>query len=55
MGKYNRHLAVSDETYNKIVVDCKKEFLKHNPDFKGMKLTHEFILNRLARKYLDEL
>ena len=49
-----RHLAVSEEVFNKIMIDCKKEFLEYNPQFKGMKLSHNFILNRIADKYLDK-
>jgi hypothetical protein len=50
-----RHLAVTDEVYKKVMLDCKKEFLKYNPNFKEMKLSQNFIINRLADKYLDNL
>jgi hypothetical protein len=49
------HLACSRETKRLIVEDCVQEFLRYNPDFVGMKVTHELILRRLALYYLEQL
>jgi len=50
-----RHIAVSQEVYNKIMIECKKEFLEYNPEFKEMKISQNFLLNRIADKYLDNI
>ena len=53
MGRIYEHLAVKKETYEllKPVID---EFLKHNPQFKHVTITHDFIINRVFRYYLGE-
>lgn len=48
----NRHLAVTEETFNMIMKDCIKEFLKENPKFIGMRITQNFIIRRIADFYL---
>ena len=50
-----KHLAVSKETYNMIVIDCVEEFLRANPDFRDMKISQNYIVARIAKKYLDML
>jgi len=47
-----RHLLVDYEVYDLVIKDCKEEFLKHHPDFEGMKLTHNFMIRKLAEHYL---
>lgn len=49
---YTHQLYCSESVYNAIVVDCIKEFLEHNPTFKGMRISQDFILRRIARHYL---
>ena len=52
MGVNMRHLAVKEDTFNIITVECVKEFLKYNPEFVGMKLSQNFILLKIAEHYL---
>ena len=49
-----KQLNVQQETYNKVVNECIKEFLRDNPKFKNIKITHDFIIDRIARYYLGE-
>jgi len=55
MVKYSKRLACSNETFDLYMEECKTKFLKHNPQFKGIKITQEFILRRVALSYLDKL
>jgi hypothetical protein len=53
-SKYNMRMAMSLETYNKISNDCVKRFLEDNPEFKNVKITQNFILNRISDFYLKD-
>lgn len=49
-----RFVTIIDmELYDKIMVHCKNEFLKHHPEFQGMVLTRKFMLQKLAEYYLE--
>jgi len=54
MSSY-RHLAVSAEVFDKVMEKCVEEFLLNNPKFRGMHLTQNMIINRIANYYLGEL
>jgi len=54
MGKIYKHLAVSEDTFNKVMDDCVKEFVRNNPKFDGIYITHAFIVERMAKYYLGE-
>ncbi len=49
---YTEHLSCSPETKQLIIKNCTEEFLKENPQFEGMNITHNFILKRIAKHYL---
>lgn len=51
---YN-NLAVKDETFNLVTVSCMEMFLKHNPQFKGLKISQDFLIKRIALAYLNKL
>lgn len=51
--EYSRKLSVSSSTYDLVTKDCLKAFIKDNPDFDGMKITQNFIVRRIAKKYLN--
>jgi hypothetical protein len=57
MGKNNlsERLSCTKETKSLIMDECVKEFLKNNPKFECINITHNFILNRIAKYYLDKL
>jgi len=46
-------LSIKEDTKLKLVNECVEDFLKHNPEFESMKITHDFILNKVIRYYLD--
>ena len=52
MGRNQAHLVVTEETKRLIVDDCIKEFRKNNPEFDKVKITHDFICQRIAKIYL---
>ena len=47
-----KHILVDYEVYDMVMIECKKEFLEHHPEFVGMKITHNFIIRKLAEHYL---
>ena len=51
MANYVR-ISVSIETKNKFK-DCYTEFLEARPEFKGMFLSEDFILNKIIDYYLE--
>ncbi len=51
--KYSEKLCCSTETKDLITKDCIREFIEHNPEFKDVAITHDMILNRIAKYYLD--
>ena len=51
--KTRKHLAVDHETYELVVINCVNEFLNYNPEFKGMKITHNHIIRRIAEHYIE--
>lgn len=52
---YTHKLCVSKETQDLIRIQCIEEFLTKNPSFRGMNITDNFIVNRIARYYLEQL
>jgi hypothetical protein len=53
--KFKCRLACSEDTHRLIMEECVQEFLKHNPDFEGIHITHDMILRRVALFYLDRI
>lgn len=51
---YTHHLNVSKSTFKLVNNNCKEEFLKQNPQFKNINITHNFMVDRIARYYLGE-
>lgn len=49
---YVERLVCSLETKKLVTTDCVNEFLEHHPDFKGMNITNNFILNKIVEYYL---
>lgn len=52
MGTYE-HLSVRPDTKTLVMKNCIEEFLKYNPKFKGMHITEEFIIRRMAEHYMQ--
>lgn len=50
---YECHLTCSKETKKLIIEDCKKEFLKHHPEFKGMSISCGFLLKKIGVYYIE--
>ncbi len=50
---YVEQLNCSKETKELIMNDCVKAFLEENPKLRGIKVTQNLILNRIANFYLD--
>jgi hypothetical protein len=50
--KYVKKLSVSQSTFDLVTKDCIKAFLEDNPDFEGMKITQNYIIRRMAKRYL---
>jgi len=55
MGKLYKQLNIRKETFNLVMDDCVEEFLRYNPKFEGMNITQEFIVQRIAKSYLEKL
>jgi hypothetical protein len=51
---YERHILCSNESKKLIEEDCKKEFLNHHPEFKGLRLSNGFILSKIIKYYLEQ-
>lgn len=52
MGKNRVKMTVSPEVKKIIMVDCKNSFLEHHPEFKGIHITENFMLTKIAEVYL---
>ncbi len=50
--KYNRKLSVSQSTYDMVMKDCVEAYLDDNPDSEGLQITQNFIVRRMAKKYI---
>ena len=38
----------------RMMTECKEEFLAHHPEFRGAKITHNFMFRKLVDYYLEE-
>jgi len=47
-----KKLSCSYRTYEIITQDCVEEFFRHHPELKGMTITHNLILRRIAEFYI---
>lgn len=52
MGEKWTKICCSKEVFDKIMSECKEEFLKHHPEFKGINITQNFMLTKIAEFYL---
>ncbi len=52
MGKKWRKLVCSEKVKDRIMIDCKEEFLKQHPEYEEAFITQNFLLNRISRYYL---
>jgi len=48
------HLVIKEDTKDMLLNECVKEFHKSNPDMIGVNITHDFILRRVIKYYLDK-
>lgn len=55
MTKNYEKLCITKETYDLVVNDCVKEFIRNNPHLEGLKITHEIIIRRMADYYLERI
>lgn len=49
----SRRLVVDQETYDLVTKECKEEFLRHQTDIEGMKISQNFLVRRIARYYIE--
>lgn len=50
--QYSVHMTCSSEVKDMIMIECKKDFLRYHPEFKGMKMSQGFMLRKIAETYL---
>lgn len=46
-------LVVTREVKDLVLKQCKEEFIRYNPKFKGMFLSQNFIVHRIAEHYME--
>ena len=46
------NLGVRPETKKRLVDNCKKEYLHHHPEMKGIPLSQDFLLGKVIDFYL---
>jgi len=49
---YSYRLCCSKEVHDLIVINCINEFIEHHPEFHDMKISHNFILRKIAEYYI---
>jgi len=47
-------LNIRKSTKSLILNDVKEEILKHNPKMRGMKLSHDYLINYIAKYFLED-
>ena len=52
--RLSRHVACSQEVYDMVVNDCKREYLEHHPEMEGAKISHNHILKQISKFYLEQ-
>jgi hypothetical protein len=50
---YRRYMTCSQKTKNLIMIECKKEYLKHHPEHEEFSLSQGFMLSKIAQYYLE--
>ena len=53
LARVKRHLVCDEETFELIMRECTKEYLKHHPEMLGCNITQNHILKQIARFYLE--
>ena len=53
-GGHRRKVYCNDETFNRIMTDCVDEYLEHHPEFKTMKITQPFIMEKISKFYMEQ-
>lgn len=48
------NIGVRPKTKELLLDNCIKEFLFHNPQFKGMRISQDFILGKIIEDYLRD-
>jgi hypothetical protein len=49
---YTERMSCSKETKDRILNDCKREYLKNHPEMRGIPLSQGFLLDKISRYYL---
>ena len=52
MVHYYKYVALRPETFE-LIIKCKEEFLNHHPEYRGIELTNNKIINQAFVFYLD--
>ena len=52
--RLSRHLACSQEVYDMIIKDCKREYLEHHPEMLGANISQNHILKQISKFYLEQ-
>lgn len=52
MGDCWVHLTIRNSVKNMLREQCKEEFLRHHPEFKGSHITDNLILTQIIQYYL---
>ena len=53
MAKSYQNLAVSKETHDLVINECVEEFYRQHPNMRGIPISQDYIILRMARYYLD--
>jgi len=48
-----KHIRVKKEDHDKMMDICIRIFLKHHPELRGMRITRNFMFNKLVTFYIN--
>ena len=54
LQRIKKHLVVSEEVYDLIMVDCIREFRSHHKEMEGAKISQNHIIKQIARFYIEQ-
>jgi hypothetical protein len=54
MSKTYVQIHITNENRHKLREECKQIFLKYHPEFSSIKITDDFIFERVITKYIED-
>ncbi len=54
LQRIKKHLVVSEEVYDLIMVDCIEEFKKHHKEMEGAKISQNHIIKQIGKFYMEQ-